>query len=242
MEPAKSVAEVRAVRSAARWGGALSVLSGIPDGVSVTILRRMVVRGDAAATGANILHSEGLFRLGFVADLLGLLMFIASAVLLYQIFKVASRPAALLFLVLILMGAIFQSMEVVQDLAALALLKGGAGLTAIPAAEASALAMVFLRLHSGTYQLGLFFMGASSLVMAYAILRSTFVPRFLAANMTVDGLGVLTFSLTSFLSPSLALRIFPVIPMGTVAIGSMVFLFWLMIASVNAGRWREQAG
>jgi hypothetical protein len=241
MEPAKAAADARSVRTMARWGGALSILSAIPDGFSVSLLRRMLVRGDAAATGANILHAESLFRLGFVADLFGLLMFIASAVLLYQVFKAASRPGALLFLVLILIGAIFQSMEVVQDLAALTLLKGGAGLSAIPAAEASALALVFLRLHSGTYQLGLFFMGASSLAMVYPILRSTFVPRFLAANMTIDGLGFLTFSLASFLTPSLALRIFPVIPMATTAIGSAVFLLWLMIASVNAERWQEQA-
>jgi hypothetical protein len=241
MEPAKAVADARSVRAMARWGAALSVLSGIPDGYSVAILRKMVVRGDAAATAANILHAETAFRLGFVADLFGILMFVASAILLYQVFKAASRTGALLFLVLILTGAIFQSSEVVQDLAALALLKGGAGLTAIPPAEAGALALVFLRLHSGAYQLGLFFMGCSSLVMAYVILRSTFVPRFLAANMTIDGLGVLTFTLSSFLAPALAARIYPIIPMATIAVGSFVLLFWLMIRSVNAERWRKQA-
>ena len=242
MEPAKpGWADARSVRAVARWGAALSGLSGVPDGYSVSVLRKLFVRGDAAATAHNIIASEGAFRLGFVADLVGLVMFVASAVLLYEVFKPASRRAALLFLVLILMGAIFQSIEAIQDLAALTLLKGGPALSALPSDQANALAYMFVRLHSSCYQLGLFFMGCSDFAMAFLVLRSTFVPRALAAFMVIDGLGFLTFTLSSFLSPPLALRLYPIIPFGTVLFGSMVFLLWLIIRSVNAERWQEQA-
>src|SRR5262245_15112770 len=112
----------RSLRAVARWAGALNILSGVPDGFAVSTLQKLVVRGDAAATARNILGSEGLFRLTIVADLVGLLMFIGSAVLLYEIFKPASRRAALLYLVLILMGALIQSLNCVQDLAVLTLL------------------------------------------------------------------------------------------------------------------------
>jgi hypothetical protein len=228
-------------RATARWAAALNLLSAVPDGFSVSVLRKVVVRGDPAATAANVLGSEGLFRLGFVADLVALVLFVASAVLLYDIFRAASRRAALLFLVFIVMGSAFQALEAIQDLAALTLLKGGAAMSAVPPAQANALAFLFLRLHSYDYQLGLFFMGCSSLVMASLILKSTFVPTIIGPLMMIDGLGFLTFSLTGFLSPSLVTRIFPYVPLVTAAIGEGAFFLWLLIRSVDAERWREQA-
>src|SRR5438034_6653570 len=137
----------RSLRNTARMAAVLNILSAVPDGFSVSTLSKLVVRGDAAATAANILGSERLFRLGFVADLFALLFFIASAVLLYEVFRPASRRAALLFLVLMAMGTIRQALESVHDLAALVLLKGGVGMSALPSAQANAMALLFLSLH-----------------------------------------------------------------------------------------------
>jgi uncharacterized protein DUF4386 len=231
----------RSLRSVARMAAALNILSAVPDGFSVSTLRRLVVRGDAAATAHNILGSESLFRLGFVADLVALVIFVASAVLLYEVFKPASRRAALLFLVLMVMGTLSQALEAVHDLAALALLKAGAAASGLPSAQANELALVFLRLHVSTYQLALFFFGCSSLVMGFLILRATFVPRILGPLMMIDGLGFLTFSLAAFLAPSVATHIYPYIPFVTALVGEGALFLWLIVKGVNAERWREQA-
>jgi hypothetical protein len=231
----------RSLRARARWAAALNILCAVPAGFSVTVLQKSVVRGDAAATAANVLGSEGVFRLGFVSDLVAILIFVASAVLLYEIFRPAGRRSALLFLVLILMGAAFQALECIQDLAALVLVKGGAGMSALPSAQANALAFMFLRLHSFNYVLALFFIGCSSVVMGHLLLRSTFVPRILGPLMMIDGLGYLTFSLASFLSPPVAAHIYPYVPFVTALLGEGALFLWLIIKSVNAERWREQA-
>jgi hypothetical protein len=242
MRPAKSGwTGASAVRASARWAAALNLLSAVPDGFSVTVLQKSVVRGDAAATAARILGSEGLFRLGFVADLVAILIFVASAVLLYELFRPAGRRSALLFLVFISMGAAFQALECIQDLAALVLLRGGAGMSALPSAQANALALLFLRLHSFNYLLALLFIGCSSLVMGTLVLRSTFVPRIIAPLMMIDGLGYLTFSLASFLFPPLITHIYPYVPFATACLGEGALFLWLIIKSVNAERWQEQA-
>ena len=242
MRPAKSGwAGASSVRASARWAAALNILSAVPDGFSVSVLQRSVVRGDSAATAANILGSESLFRLGFVADLVAIVIFVASAVLLYELFRPAGRRAALLFLVLISMGAAFQALECIQDLAALALLKGGAGMSALPSAQANALAFMFLRRHSFNYLLALLFIGCSSLALAYLVTRSTFVPRIIGALMMIDGLGYLTFSLASFLSPPFVTHIYPYVPFATACLGEGTLFLWLIIKSVNAERWQEQA-
>src|SRR5262249_27283389 len=138
----------RSIVATARWAAVLNVLSGVPDGFSVTVVRKLFVRGDAAATAANLLASERLFRLGFRADLGGLMLFIASGVLLYEVFKPASRRLALLFLILFEGLPLIQSLNSAHDLAALLLVKGGPGVSGLAPAQADAMAYVFLRLHS----------------------------------------------------------------------------------------------
>src|SRR5438552_6578898 len=54
----------RSVVATARWAAALNILSAVPDGFSVSVVRKLFIRGDAAATAANILGSERLFRFG----------------------------------------------------------------------------------------------------------------------------------------------------------------------------------
>src|SRR5262249_52047754 len=147
MQASRPVSAGRAGRpspvATARWAGVLNLLSAVPDGFSVATVRRLVVRGDPAATAANILGSERLFRLAFVADLFGILLFVGSAVLLYEIFRPASRRQALLFLVFALGCALIQSLNALQDLAALTLLDGGPALSAMTPAQAHALAYLF---------------------------------------------------------------------------------------------------
>jgi len=230
------VKEDRSLRAVARWAGALNVLSGFPDGFSVTTFRKLIILGDPAATAAHVVGSETMFRWAVVADLVGILFFAASGVLLYEVFKPANRRAALIYLVVISMGAVCQALALMHTLGGLALLKAG-----LPTAQANALAIVDFKMYSQGYQLGLFFDAISSLIMGVLILQSTFVPRFLGPLMWLDGIGGLTFTLVGFLSPSLVKIIYPFIPFATVLVGEGTFYLWLMIKSVNAERWHEQA-
>jgi len=230
----------RSVMATARWAGLLQILGAVPAGFSVSVLQKLVVHGDPAATARNILASERLFRLGFVVDIVGLVIFIASGVLVYEIFRPAGRRWAPLFLVLISMGTLAQAFECIPDLATLSLLKGGAVLAALPRPEATALAMMFLRLHSYCYQLGLFFDAWSFLVLAVLVVRSTFVPRVLGYLLLIDCAGFLTFTIGSFLASAIVARLYPVVPFGT-TIGEFALFVWLLVKGVNVVRWQEQA-
>ena len=77
--------------------------------------------------------------------------------------------------------------------------------------------------------------------MGCLVLRSTFMPRIIGPLMWLDGVGGLTFALAGFLSPPLAKLMYPYIPFVTVAIGEGALYFWLIIKSVDALRWQEQA-
>ena len=81
----------------------------------------------------------------------------------------------------------------------------------------------------------LVFFGFYCLLIAFLILKSTFLPRFLAVLMMFAGLGWLTFISQSF-AISLAPYIF--LP-GVIGEGSLTL--WLVIFGVNEERWRQQA-
>ena len=228
-------------RAKARLAAGLNVISAVPAGFSVFVLQKLFVRGDPAATATNILGSEGLFRLGFVADIVGIMFFVASALFLYELFKPASRSLALLMLFFCLIGSGIQTLNSLQDLTALLFLKGGSAMTALTTAQSQALAFVFLKMHSLTYGLALAFFGISTILIGCLVLNATFLPRVLGILMVIDGLGYLTFAFSAFLSPPFAARMYPYIPMLTAAIGEGSLMVWLLVRGVNAQRWEEQA-
>jgi len=225
----------------ARLAGGLYGISAVPAAFSVFVLARLVVRNDPAATAANLLGSEGLFRLGFAADLVGILFFVAAVLFLYELFKPVSRSLALLFLCFSLIGSAIQALDSLGDLAALLLLKGGPGLSALAAGQAQALALLCLKLHSLAYDLALVFFGAWAVVMGCLILRATFLPRTFGALMAIDGLGYLTFSLATFLSPPLVSHLYPYLPFLTALLGEPPLMLWLLFRAVDAEKWRAQA-
>jgi hypothetical protein len=228
-------------RVKARLAGTLYAISGVPAGFSVFVFLKLVVRGDPAATATNILGSEGLFRLGFVAEIVGILFFVGAVLFLYELFKPVNRSLALLLVFFSLIGSAIQALDSLADIAALLLLKGGSGLTAFTTGQAQALALVFLRMHMLVYDLALVFFGVFSILIGTLVLQSTFVPRILGVLMAIDGLGYLTVSFATFLSPPFAAHLYPYLPFLTALLGEVSLMLWLVVKGVNTQRWEEQA-
>src|SRR5215471_10597420 len=83
-------------KARARLAGVCEALEGIASSYGqVIILGRLVVAGDAAATAANILAHESLFRAGFAISLLGVAFHIAWIALFYDLFRPVGRRRAL---------------------------------------------------------------------------------------------------------------------------------------------------
>jgi hypothetical protein len=228
------------IKRVARIAGLLSIGSGFPDGFSIYALKKIFVRDDAAATAANILYHETLLRLGIVGELFALAMFAASLVLLYIVFKPASKRVALVFLVLSIMGATVQALDVLGDVAALTFLKSATGAVALTSVEAQAMAYLFMKMHLLVYTVALSFTGFCSLCLAYVATQATFIPRFGGYFLAIDGLGYVTHSFGTLLAPTWIVHIQPIVPYATALLGTGTLMFWLIFKGVNSERWREQ--
>ena len=200
------------------------------------LVKGLVVPGDAGATAHNVLAHQALFRSGFAVGLISTALYVAMAVLFYDLFKPVNSTLSLLAAFFNLTGDAIQAVASLFRLAPLVVLGGGQYLNVFKAEQLQALALLFLRLHVQSTSVELVFFAFYDLLIGYLIFRSAFLPRMLGVLMALAGLGWL-----SFLSPPLVTALSPDIQiLGFLA--EFVLLLWLLIKGVNVQRWQEQAG
>jgi hypothetical protein len=196
---------------------------------------RLIVSGSAAATAANILTHESLYRFGVVSALMSVPLHIVWAILFYQLFKPVNRNVPLLAAFVMLMGCAMWTVSGLFSLAPLLVLRGTSSLSAFAPEQLQTLALVLLRMNAQAYDIGLVFFGLWCILIGYLIARSTFLPRTIGVLQALAGVGYLTLlwrPLANYLYPyNLALA----------GPGEISLLLWLLVKGVNVGRWKEKA-
>jgi len=226
-------------RRRARIAGAFYLLT-IIAGVFAEIFVRgaLVVRDDAAATAANILMHEPLYRFGLAADLIMLVCYLAVTLLFYDLFKPVGRSLSGLAALFSLVGIAVLAVNSLNHLAPLVLLGGAHYLSAFETNQVQALALASLRMHARGYVISGVFFGIYMLLLGHLIYSSVFLPRILGVLMAVGGASFLANSFVVFLSPVLAARLPDFGMLGGIA--ELALSLWLMAMGVNASKWEER--
>jgi hypothetical protein len=109
---------------------------------------KLFVSGDATATASNIAAHEMLFRLGMVSEVVSGVIVILLALALYRLLKGVNQYLAVLMVALGgMLPAALDFFDVVNDAAALLLVRGGNFLGVFDKPQRDALAMLFLHLY-----------------------------------------------------------------------------------------------
>lgn len=186
----------------------------------------LIVRGDAAATANNVRDSETLLRLGMAVELFSATIVIFAMVAFYQLFKGVSQKYAIALMVLMLISVPISYLNVLNDLAALTLVRSPAFLSAVfDKAQLDALVLFFLRLHSQGFILAQVFWGLWLFPFGIAVMRSGFIPHFVGISAVIAGCGYVIASATSLFLPAFAQwgQLAMILGVGEFA------LFWLLI-------------
>lgn len=197
----------------------------------------LIVPGDAAATAAKITTSEGLFRLGFLADSVMFLCDVALGVLLYVLLKPVSKTIALMAMCFRLTQAAVIAANLLNYYAASMLLHGSEHASTLGASQQHAFASLFLGLHSHGYDIGLLLFGVSCLLVGYLVYRSGYLPKFLGVLLVAAGATYLVGSYTRFLFPLYVESVTPIYAVAVLAEVSMCL--WLLVKGVNVQGWRR---
>lgn len=191
-------------RTAARVAGIAYLLTNATAMfASFYVGSKLIVDGNLAKTAANIASSERLFRLGIASDLFTFAAVIPLIVALYVILRPVNRNLALLALSWGLVETSIFVVATLNNLDVLRLLSGAAYLRAFEADRLQVLMRLSIGSHGAAYNVGLIFFGLRSTVSSYLFLRSTYIPKLLAALGVLSSLLVTSCCFAFIVFPNL---------------------------------------
>lgn len=201
-----------------------------------SVLGKMIVPGNAAATANHILTNDTLYRLGFLSFVAVLILDVLVAWALYVLLKPLnpnlSRLAAWFRLVY---TAIF-GISLHYFLNVLQLLSGANYLTVFTEEQLHAQVLLMADAFNNGWLIGLVFFGVHLGVVGYLILKSSgYLPRVIGIVLILSAAGYIIDSTAHFLLPNYAdyKTIFQLIVAVPGVIGELSLAFWLLIKGVK---------
>jgi hypothetical protein len=223
---------VSSLKRTARIAGLLYLVTCIPAPfILIYVPNTLVVRGNATETASRILASEWMLRLGIAGEAIISIAFLFVVLALYRLLQGVNKPLASLMVTLWVISIPISCLNVLNNVAALILVRGADFLSVFTKPQLDALAMVFLRLHSNGLLVAQIFWGLWLLPFGILVYRSGFIPRILGVLLIANGFAYPIQSFTSLLLPQYAdvvSRItFPVL------LGEAAIMLWLLIKGVR---------
>jgi hypothetical protein len=227
-------------RQLARTFGALYLVNIVFGAFALGVVPSILVVSNMATTAHNIQAHELLYRLGLAAHVVVTLTNIPLALIFYELFKVVNRRLALLDLFFGLVATAVEAASLLSQFTPVVLLGGKNYANALPPAQLHALAYLPGDLSNISYSVYGVFYGCGFICEAYLVYKSTFVPRAIGVLLAIDALNYLGVGFTTMLAPGVAAHLGAWTGLPTIiAEGSLCL--WLLLAGVDAGRWKEQA-
>jgi len=192
---------------------------------------KLILRGDATASGENILAHEALFRFSILGDLFTHVILLCLAFLLYRLLTDVNRIWAFVMVGFVLVSTAIGFLNALNSIAALILFRGGDFLVGMDKASRDALAMFFIRLHGQGFLVNEVFSGLWLFPLGLLVFRSSFLPRFLGAWLIIACFGWLVVAVIALVFPAYYDSAFSFAQ--PVVLGEMVFALWLLIKGPN---------
>jgi hypothetical protein len=218
-------------RKTARMAGLFYLIFILTTVLATSIRDRFIVSGDAAATANNIMASQGLFRVGFVTELVSATFFVLAAWALYVLLKPVNKNLALLFLLLNLGGVAVECLNALNLFAALQFLSGANYLSVFQTGQLQAMAMSSLDLYTNGFLLTQIFFSAWLIPLGYLIYKSRFLPKWLGLLIILDFFGNMSWFLQGFLLPNYETLRYPGNAISFIA--EIALTAWLLIMAVK---------
>lgn len=175
-------------------------------GVGGDVLGRApLMGGDPAQTTANLLASEGPFRLSILADVAMALADVGLGVLLYVLLAPVDRTLSLMAMAFRLAQAAVLGLNLLNLQRAATL----AHSTVLPLDVRDGMVQDALASHAAGYDLGLFFFAVNCLLVGALVARSGMAPRVLGLGVVAAGGVYLVGSTLRVVAPELAVAFAP---------------------------------
>jgi hypothetical protein len=227
---------MNSTNNTARLAGLLWFLSTVTGAFSlITIRSNVIVAGDAAATAANIMASEFLYRAAIVSSLFSYIFLFFTALTLFHLFKEVNQWLARILVASMLVSVSIAVVNTLNHFGALLVLSQADFLNVFNPEQRNALAFLFLRLANGSGQ-GLLeiFWAPYYFTFGLLVIRSRFFPKILGILLMIMGTGFAFNVFEKFLLPQFYPALFTQLAMFGGALGGIPTILWLLIKGAKA--------
>lgn len=221
-------------KKTARLTGILYLLVIICAGFSQGYVRgTLFIPGDAETTLANIVASEGLFRLGLATDLIAFLLDAVIAILLYQLLKGVNKTLAIIAATFRLLAhPAIASLNLLNHYMAIETATSGGYLSVLGMEQQETWTMLFLQAHNYGYLLAGAFFGIHCLLLGILLYRSNLFPSIFGILMVLAAFGYLIETFGNIMIPGNEALLANIVGFSA-AVGEVSLTFYLLIKGVN---------
>lgn len=218
----------------ARLAGLVWLLMCICGPVAQVIRSKIFVTGDAAATAQNLMSNGFLFRLGFVSDLMMMLLFLLLPLVLYKLFHRVDKSLSLLMVVFVMVGVPINMLNLLNEFAAFHLLSGAEYLTPVGAGRLMAEAMLSYDLYLHGYEIANVFFALWLVPLGLLVRKSGFLPKILGSLLVVGGFSLFLEVFIYFLLPGYEMvNAILLIPQ---TLSEFAFLIWILVKGIDESK------
>ncbi len=178
------------------------ILGSVFGGILTEMYLQSNLLESAANTAGSFATPQWSYRLGFVIYLLVYASDLASAVILYKIFKPVNDGLALLAAFFRFAEAAILGINLLNQFNAFTLLQSGMSPNMYGLDQPQALAAFFLDAHRSGYLISQVFFGIHCFFLGYLIVKSGYFPGILGTFLIAASAGYLVESFAYFLVPN----------------------------------------
>jgi hypothetical protein len=218
----------------ARLAGLVWLLMCVFGPIAQIIRSKLFITGDMGATAENIMSNEFLFRLGFVSDLVMMVLYLLLPLVLYKLFKSVDKNLSTLMVVLVMVSVPINMLNLLNEFAAFHVLSGAEYLKVIGANQLMAEAMLSYDLYLHGYEIANVFFALWLVPLGLLVYKSHFLPKVLGILLVVGGFSLFLEVFIYFLLPGFeTLNTILLIPQ---TFSEFALLIWLLTKGINESK------
>ncbi len=233
---------MNSTRNTARLAGLLYLLTAVTGGFGYFYVQsKVIVRWDAAATAANIIASEPLFRAAIVSNLVSQVLMFFFGLTLFRVLKEVDKAWATVFIASVLMSVTVAVVNAMNSFGALLMLSQAEWLKVFTPDQLKAMALIFLRLNGFGQGLLEIFWSPYYFAFGLIIIKHRILPVVLGFLLIMMGAGYWINILDKFLIPQFHPLAFTRLAMSLGALGGIPAMLWLLIKGADVQPLNEPA-
>jgi len=218
----------------ARLAGLIWLLMCVFGPIAQIIRSKLFITGNMGATAENLRSNEFLFRLGFVSDILMMVLFLLLPLVLYKLFKSVDQNLSILMVVLVMVSVPINMLNLLNEFAAFHVLSGVEYLYGMGVNQRMIEAMRTYDLYLHGYEIANIFFALWLVPLGLLVYKSHFLPKILGIFLMIGGCSLFLEVFIYFLLPGYeAVNTILLIPQ---TISEFAFLIWLLAKGINESK------